>query len=101
VLEGHAMYEGGANVLRLSYSVHRDLNVKNSGDKNRDFTMPLGVPSLGYNQYIQQQNTIHGGGYDPVDPYMHQGGPPRGGNAAYGEEPLVTGVPSGITHGTK
>jgi hypothetical protein len=68
VLEGHAMYEGGANVLRLSYSVHRDLNVKNSGDKSRDFSMPVGVPSLGYNQYISQQSSgyhTHGGGSAP------------------------------------
>ena len=91
VLEGHAMYEGGANVLRLSYSVHRDLNVKNSGDKSRDFGMPLGVPSSGYHQHAQQHH--HQGHYapNPYDGGGHAPPPPHGGGQ-FGDEAPVTGA---------
>ena len=101
VLEGHAMYEGGANVIRLSYSVHHDLNVKNSGDKNRDFTMPVGMPSSGYNQYIHQQNALHGGGFEPSDPGHGMGGPPRGGMGQYGDEAPVTGAQFALSSSCK
>jgi hypothetical protein len=80
VLEGHAMYEGGFNTLHLSYSVHHDLNVKNIGDKSRDYTLPLGVPSA---SYVTSQ-TGHGG----------QGG--YGGmsdNHSYPDAVIVTGTP--------
>jgi hypothetical protein len=80
------MYEGGANVLRLSYSVHRDLNVKNSGDKSRDFSMPLGVPSSGYHQHAQQHHQHPAHGYDG-GPHHHHGG-----GGQYGDEAPVTGA---------
>lgn len=71
VLEGHAMFEGGANVLRLSYSVHRELNVKNSGEKSRDFSLPLGVPSVGYNHPTSHHHAPQGG-FDSHGPrYQH------------------------------
>jgi hypothetical protein len=88
VLEGHAMYEGGANVLRLSYSVHRDLNVKNSGDKSRDFSMPLGVPSSGYHQHSQQHHHYAPNPYDGGVGH----GPPLHGVGQFGDEAPVTGV---------
>jgi len=72
VLEGHAMYEGGANVLRISVSLHRDLNVANSGDKSRDYTLPVGQPSAGFAAHAP---AAAGGGY---------GGGYGGGHDAYG-----------------
>jgi hypothetical protein len=92
VLEGHAMYEGGANVLRLSYSVHRDLNVKNSGDKSRDYSMPLGVPSSGYHQHGQQHH--HQQQHYAPNPYDMGGHapPPHHGGGQFGDEAPVTGV---------
>jgi hypothetical protein len=68
VLEGHAMYEGGYNTLHLSYSVHHDLNVKNIGDKSRDYTLPLGVPSA---SYMQSQAQLSHGGYGGGDNHMY------------------------------
>lgn len=105
VLEGHAMYEGGSNVLRLSYSVHRDLNVKNSGDKSRDFSMPLGVPSSGYHQHAQQHH--HQQQQYAPNPYDGGGGggghapPPHHGSGQFGDEAPVTGAinqPTVSTH---
>ena len=93
VLEGHAMYEGGANVLRLSYSVHRDLNVKNSGDKSRDFSMPLGVPSSGYHQHGHQHHHQQQQHYAP-NPYDAGGHapPPHHSGGQFGDEAPVTGA---------
>lgn len=36
-LEGHAIYDGGFNRLKIAYSVHRDLNVKANNDKSWDY----------------------------------------------------------------
>ena len=83
VLEGHAMFEGGANVLRLSYSVHRELNVKNSGEKSRDFSLPLGVPSVGYNHPTSHHHAPHAG---------HDGHGPRYHHAGYADEAQVSGM---------
>ncbi|CAK0779747.1 hypothetical protein CVIRNUC_004841 [Coccomyxa viridis] len=41
-LEGHAIYEGGCNKLKISYSVHQNLNVKANNDRSFDFTLPAG-----------------------------------------------------------
>jgi hypothetical protein len=86
------MYEGGANVLRLSYSVHRDLNVKNSGDKSRDYSMPLGVPSTGYHQHGQQHH--HQQQHYAPNPYDVGGHapPPHHGGGQFGDEAPVTGA---------
>lgn len=92
VLEGHAMYEGGANVLRISYSVHHDLNVKNAGDKSRDFSQAVGVPPaaaypagpVGYDPAPM------GYGHEPMP--MAAGPPQRGGMGQYGDEAPVTGM---------
>lgn len=87
------MYEGGANVLRLSYSVHRDLNVKNSGDKSRDFSMPLGVPSSGYHQHGHQHHHQQQQHYAP-NPYDAGGHapPPHHSGGQFGDEAPVTGA---------
>lgn len=82
VLEGHAMFEGGANVLRLSYSVHRELNVKNSGEKSRDFSLPLGVPSVGYNHPTSHHHAPQGG-FDSHGPRYQHG---------YADEAQVNGM---------
>ncbi|GLJ38319.1 hypothetical protein SUGI_0780350 [Cryptomeria japonica] len=39
-LEGHCIYDGGYCKLHLSYSRHRDLNVKGNNDRSRDYTLP-------------------------------------------------------------
>ncbi|KAK9864277.1 hypothetical protein WJX84_009138 [Apatococcus fuscideae] len=39
-LEGHAIYDGGYNRLKIAYSVHRDLNVKGNNERSRDYTLP-------------------------------------------------------------
>lgn len=76
------MFEGGANVLRLSYSVHRELNVKNSGEKSRDFSLPLGVPSVGYNHPTSHHHAPPGG-FDGHGPRFHHG---------YADEAQVNGT---------
>ncbi|KAK9828852.1 hypothetical protein WJX72_002413 [[Myrmecia] bisecta] len=50
-LDGHAIYDGGFNRLKISYSVHRDLNVKNNHERSWDYTSapgpgaPFGYPA--------------------------------------------------------
>ncbi|KAL3146648.1 hypothetical protein ABBQ32_000876 [Trebouxia sp. C0010 RCD-2024] len=47
-LEGHAIYDGGYNRLKISFSVHRDLNVKGQNDKSMDYTLTAGAPALAF-----------------------------------------------------
>lgn len=83
-LEGHAVYDGGYNRLRLSYSVHRDLNVKSFSDRAWDYTMvPAGQPppSAEVLQALQQQQQESAaaqappaGAGAPAGPSTHHGG---------------------------
>eukprot|EP00877_Chromochloris_zofingiensis_P014781 jgi/Chrzof1/9557/Cz04g07230.t1 len=50
-LDGHCMYPGGANKIKLSYSMHRDLNVKHNTEKSWDYTAAAAAP--------QQPAAIH------------------------------------------
>lgn len=50
-LEGHAIYDGGYNRLKISFSVHRDLNVKGQNDKSMDYTLAqqaVGAPPMAF-----------------------------------------------------
>ncbi|PSC75810.1 polypyrimidine tract-binding-like protein 1 isoform X1 [Micractinium conductrix] len=87
-LEGHAMYDGGHNVMRVAFSKHHNLVVRNT-DKSRDFTMPaapqrrppapapppVGQPTQTVVQYVPVP--MPGGGPPPYG-MPPQGGPPHG-----------------------
>eukprot|EP00884_Botryococcus_braunii_P007834 jgi/Botrbrau1/17051/Bobra.0258s0001.3 len=85
-LEGHAVYDGGYNRLKISYSVHRDLNVKGNNERSWDFTNssnltyhppPLMPPSYGVGNGVQQQ---YGQDYETahiaIAKAVEAGGPP-------------------------
>ncbi|KAL4434387.1 hypothetical protein ABPG75_000828 [Micractinium tetrahymenae] len=42
-LQGHAMYDGGHNVMNLAYSKHRNLTIR-PGERSRDFTAGTAKP---------------------------------------------------------
>ena len=62
--------------LKLSYSVHRELNVKTNSDRSWDYTAPVQAP--GANQGASDAHASHGNG-------MHgYGGTHSGGHGGYG-----------------
>ncbi|EIE19256.1 RNA-binding domain-containing protein [Coccomyxa subellipsoidea C-169] len=54
-LEGHAIYDGGYNRLKISYSVHRNLNVKANNDRSCDYTLQPGAPQAATPDHSYQQ----------------------------------------------
>ncbi|KAH9309732.1 hypothetical protein KI387_037643 [Taxus chinensis] len=54
-LEGHCIYNGGYCKLHLSYSRHRDLNVKANNDRSRDYTLPQAGILQSQPSFIGQQ----------------------------------------------
>jgi len=45
-LEGHSIYDGGFNTLKLNYSRHTDLNVKLNNERGWDYTRPAHPPAM-------------------------------------------------------
>ncbi|KAK9861720.1 hypothetical protein WJX84_002519 [Apatococcus fuscideae] len=58
-LEGHAIYDGGYNRLKIAYSVHRDLNVKGNNERSRDYTLP--EPGTSYAGAAMQPGSAYAG----------------------------------------
>ena len=87
--------------LKLSYSVHRELNVKTNTDRSWDYTAPAHAPAHAPDMHASHDNGMHGygghgghsGSHGGGHGGGHHGGGHGGGHARGHEEPvLVTGA---------
>ncbi|BDA43810.1 probable polypyrimidine tract-binding protein 2 [Coccomyxa sp. Obi] len=94
-LEGHAIYDGGYNRLKISYSVHRNLNVKANNDRSFDYTLQPGAPQTAapVDSGYQQNGASYGGYGAQAAPAYHA---PQHGH--HGEPIMVTGHEYEMAH---
>ncbi|KAI1289607.1 Polypyrimidine tract-binding protein 2 [Halotydeus destructor] len=79
-LDGHAMFGGNSNVLRVDFSKLTNLNVKYNNDKSRDYTNPsLPVGNAPYGHGGDMSSGGHGmSGIDPMTMAALSGQSPLG-----------------------
>lgn len=68
--------------LKISFSVHRDLNVKGQNDKSMDYTIAAGAPAVAYPPAPGAPGVAPGGAVPPARPPALA---PANGSAPFGK----------------